>query len=340
MTRKPRDKTLDRWKLLRERYRQRGLVLALGAGVSTGCKIPNWPELLCRMGDRCLGPHGHEVITDLIQSGMTLPAVAGVLESKRPKNAKFLELLSAELYRDFPFHEAIKDLRQRRQLVKFVEDSNPTMRAVAAMCVRRKSKNEFIANDQVRAVVNFNVDSILRTYARSRYDTYLFRTIESASKLSQSGHIPIYHMHGFLKFYRSDRLDDDEEVRCVFTEGEYYDFFNRPNSLFNYTFLYLLREYNCLFIGMSMTDENIRRLLHYSTAERRDRARETGKTATDNLALRHFCILKKSGSARRDELTDIALRRLGTRVLWINDFEEIPPRLAYVYGEAQWSTVF
>jgi hypothetical protein len=340
MTGKPRDKTLDRWKLLRERYQQRGLVLALGAGISAGCKIPNWPELLCRMGDRCLGARGHDLIADLIQSGMTLPAIAGVLESKRPKAAKFLDLLSAELYRDFPFHEVIHDQRQRRELTKFVADSNPTMRAVAALCVQRKSKNEFTASDRVRAVVNFNVDSILRTYARSRYDTYLFRTIESASKLSKSGRIPIYHMHGFLKFYKSARVDDDEEVRCVFTEGEYYDFFNRPNSLFNYTFLYLLREYNCLFIGMSMTDENIRRLLHYSTAERRDRAREMGKVSTDHLALRHFSILKKSGSAKRDELKDIALRRLGTRVLWINDFAEIPKRLAYVYGEAEWQEVY
>jgi hypothetical protein len=340
MTSKSSGRDWDRWKLLRERFQKRGLVLALGAGVSTGCKILGWPELLGRVGDRCLGPHGHTLVAELIAAGTTLPAIAGILESKRPKNVRFLELLSAELYRDFPFHEAIADWLQRRKLVKFVADSNPTMRAVAALCAQPAAKNEFAANAQIRAVVNFNVDSILRTYARSRYGTFLFRTIESASKLAASGRIPIYQMHGFLKFYQSDRPDDDEEVRCVFTEGEYYDFFNRPNSVFNYTFLYLLREYNCLFIGMSMTDENIRRLLHYSTAERRQRALELGQAATERLALRHFCILKKSGSARRDELTDISLRRLGTRVLWISNFDEIPDRLAYVYGETAWQKVY
>jgi hypothetical protein len=340
MTIKPRDRSLERWKLLRERYQNRGLVLALGAGVSVGCKIPNWPNLLCRMGDRCLGPGGYAVVGDLIKAGMTLPAVAGILESKCPKNARFIDLLSAEIYRDFPFHDVISERLQRHKLVKFVEDSNPTMRAVTALCAQRSANNKFLANDQVRAVVNFNVDSILRTYARSRYETFLFRTIESVSKLAKTGRIPIYHMHGFLKFYKSDRQDDGEEVRCVFTEGEYYDFFNRPNSLFNYTFLFLLREYNCLFIGMSMTDENIRRLLHYSTSERRERAKQTGKESTERLALRHFCILLKSGSATRDRLTDISLRRLGTRVLWITDFEEIPKWLAYVYGEAGWQNVY
>jgi len=292
------------------------------------------------MGEKCFEPDGRALVEQLINAGMTLPTIAGILESKRPNNVPFLELLSDAIYRNFPFHEVINETRQRHKLVKFVQDSNPTMRAVAALCAQQHSPIEFAANELIRAVVNFNVDSVLRTFARSRYGTSLFRTIESASKLGKIGLIPIYHMHGFLKFYRSDRQDDDEEVRCVFTEGEYFDFFNRPNSLFNYTFLYLLREFNCLFIGMSMTDENIRRLLHYSTSERRQRAIQRGESSPERLALRHFCILKKSGSTRIDELTDISLRRLGTRVLWINSFEEIPQRLAYVYGEAAWRDVY
>jgi hypothetical protein len=334
-----RNRTLG-WNLLRERYQQRGLVLALGAGVSTGCSLPSWPELLCRMGEECFGTKGRALVEQLIAAGTTLPAIAGILESKCPSGVAFLDLLSKALYRDFPFHELVSNEDQRRRLVKFVQVSNPTMRSVAALCARKISDTEFISNEMVRAVVNFNVDSVLRTYVRARYGTYLFRTIESASKLGKIGRIPIYHMHGFLKFYRSNRQDDDEEVRCVFTEGQYYDFFNRPNSIFNYTFLYLLREFNCLFLGMSMTDENIRRLLHYSTSEHRQRAMERGQRLLDRLALRHFAILKRSGTKKIDELTDIALRRLGTRALWITSFEEIPARLAYVCGEEAWANVY
>jgi hypothetical protein len=334
-----RNRTLG-WKLLRERYQQRGLVLALGAGVSTGCNLPSWPELLCRRGEECFGSTGRALVEQLIAAGTTLPVIAGILESKRPKGVAFLNLLSKELYRDFPFHEVITNEDQRRELVKFVQESNPTMRSVTALCARKVSDTEFVSNEMVRAVVNFNVDSVLRTYVRARYGTYLFHTIESASKLEKVGRIPIYHMHGFLKFYRSNRHDDDEEVRCVFTEGEYYDFFNRPNSVFNYTFLYLLREFNCLFLGMSMTDENVRRLLHYSTSEHRQRAMERGVGSLDRIALRHFAILKRSGSTKLDELTDIALRRLGTRVPLITAFAEIPQRLAYVYGEEVWADVY
>ena len=327
--------------MLRKRYQDRGLVLALGAGVSTGCNLPNWTELLRRMGAHCLGAKGEFLVEELIKSGVALPAIAGILESKCARTEKlFLDLLSDALYRDFPFRNTITRDSQRRELVKFVQDSNPSMRALAALCAQKNQASGFVSNDRIRAVVNFNVDSVLRTYVRSRYGTYLFRTIESASKLGKAGRIPIYHMHGFLKFYQSARFDDDEEVRCVFTEGEYYDFFNRPNSVFNYTFLYLLREFNCLFIGMSMNDENIRRLLHYSTSERRQRALEREEGFADRVALRHFAILKTSGSAQIDDLTDFSLRRIGTRVLWIKNFEEIPARMAYVRGEREWADVY
>jgi hypothetical protein len=292
------------------------------------------------MGEECFGSDGRAFVEQLIAAGTTLPAIAGILESKRPRGVAFLDLLSKNLYRDFPFHDVVIKEHQQRRLVKFVQDSNPTMRSVAALCARKASDTEFVSNEMIRAVVNFNVDSVLRTYIRARYGSYLFRTIESPSKIGRVGRIPIYHMHGFLKFYRSERQDDDDEVRCVFTEGEYYDFFNRPNSIFNYTFLYLLREFNCLFVGMSMTDENIRRLLHYSTSEYRQRALERGAASPDRIALRHFAILKRSGSAKIDELTDVSLRRLGTRVLWITDFAEVPQRIAYVYREEDWTKVY
>ncbi|HEU0079649.1 MAG TPA: SIR2 family protein [Longimicrobiaceae bacterium] len=58
-----------------------------------------------------------------------------------------------------------------------------------------------------------------------------------------------------------DLEDEAPDVR-VFTEQEYFDFFNRPTSIYNYTFLHLLREFPCLFIGLSLKDDNIRRLLH------------------------------------------------------------------------------
>lgn len=339
----PRSRSVDSndcWKLLRARYQSQGIVLALGAGVSAGCGLPNWPELLLRVGECCLPRRsGRRIVQQLIDTGATFPAIAGILESKTPRNQHFSEILRQQLYRDFPFHDAITTAPQRRQLVEFVQAHSPTMRAVTALCVQREpSATEFIPSSRVRAVVNFNLDAVLRAYAAARYDAYLFRTIERADKAQRIGRIPIYHMHGLLKFGREHRDDATHELRSVFTEGEYFDVFNQPHSVFNYTFLYLLREYNCLFVGLSMNDENIRRLLHYSTAERR---RQIGrKVSSPRVALRHFAILRRTASRAVDELLDISLRRLGTRALWLDSFDELPDRLATVYGRDTWSNVY
>ena len=137
--RPPRDKSNERWNLLRSRYRSHGLVLAFGAGISAGCGLPNWPELLLRVGERALHkPNGRDHVQQLIDVGTTFPAIAGILESKSPRSSQFSDLLREGLYRDFPFQRAIVTAKQRQTLVEFVRAKSPTMRAVTALCVERE----------------------------------------------------------------------------------------------------------------------------------------------------------------------------------------------------------
>jgi SIR2-like domain len=138
-----------------------------------------------------------------------------------------------------------------------------------------------------------------------------------------------------VKLYAQNDADADEEpVECVFTEQQYYDFFSRPYGVFSYTFLYLLREFSCVFIGMSMQDENIRRLLHYSMTDRRG-----GKPVTPQTRPRHFALLPPTDSPRIDQFAALSLRRLGVRVLDV-PFQDIPTRLADIYGPKEWKTVY
>ena len=89
------------------------------------------------------------------------------------------------------------------------------------------------------------------------------------------------------------------------------------------------------FVGMSMQDLNVRRLLHYSTAELRGSA----KPRPTRSGLRHFAILKRPDDTELERLTDISLRRIGARSLWVDDFEEIPARLGHLYGP-EWPAAF
>jgi hypothetical protein len=331
---------------LESAYRDRGVVLVLGAGVSRGSGIPTWLELIERLAVRQYGERGRTLVGELLRSGHTLAAIASILEDASGHRELFTDRIRDALYEDFPFYKKGLDSDAREQLVEHVHTRNPTLRAVAAFCTKPASgAGLYVPNPRVRAVVNFNLDAILRAYLRARYHTGILRTIERPSAGSSRRRTHMYHMHGFLVFHREGIRDLQEEApdARVFTEQEYFDFFNSPNALFNYTFLYLLREHPCVFIGMSMRDDNIRRMLHYSVSERRlSFEREGRANVEENRTIRHYAILPSSASAEADELAARALLRLGVRPVWITHFAEIPAQLQTIYESVgdKWSPVW
>jgi hypothetical protein len=321
------------WEELGNHYRERGLVLALGAGVSVGSGLPTWDTLLRRIAQRIVGAEeaANALVDGLRSYGLSLPAIAAVLKEMN-QEFKFEGLVRAELYRDFPFKIGITP-RNRREFVLHTQQSNATLAAVASLCaVKEAHAGSFERNPRIHAIVNFNLDSVFRTFVAERYGKHLLRSVERASKASELAKISTYYMHGFLRFdLKGEDPSKEGADQMVLTEQEYFDFFNRPTSLFNYTFLYLLREYPCLFVGLSMVDDNIRRLLHYSRIERETAYREEGRVSRAKKgAIRHFAILRSQEDVL-DDLIARALSNLGVTVAWVASYEEIPDRLGTVY---------
>ena len=105
----------------------------------------------------------------------------------------------------------------------------------------------------------------------------------------------------------------------------------------------MLREHSCLFIGLSMRDDNLRRLLHYSTRERFAAYQEEGRLPDRARAktVRHFAILPRFKSLAVGMAVKRSLANIGTTVLWASP-DEIPERLERMYatGSGRWKAVF
>jgi hypothetical protein len=344
---------------LKKTYVEQGLVLALGAGVSTGAGLPGWRELLQRIGRVCLGEDGPEIVCDLMTEGFSLPAIAGMLKASCREGTDFPDIVRDVLYGNFPFYPNGVNEGNSQSIVDHIQKSeNQTLNAVASLCAvrdKRYDKQKFyVRNPNVHAIMNFNIDAVLREYIEARYPrknrknkSLIVRTVERASKSKDHEKISVYHLHGYLRFDpKAKRPDKEAFDKLVFAEQEYFDFFNSATSLFNYTFLYMLREYSCLFIGLSMQDDNIRRLLHYSRKERVQAYEEEKKKRTraeiEAKVLRHFVILRKFESESKKQLIEGALNYLGALVLWVDEYEHIPKLLGevYAFGGNDWSTVY
>jgi len=373
------------WEELTNRYKESGVVLALGAGVSIGAGLPNWKQLLERLAAEFDAAGRLLEYEKLIQNGLTLPIIASIFEEYSSGRNEFVEKVRKALYGTFPFFQDGVSKSNRRKFVRYVKESNPTLHAVATICAvsngdtgrlkllprrlrsqersalaaeplsdpaiarrvateKRRAARRYEPNPLIRGIVTFNLDAVLQAYVYARFEKRLLRTIERASASSIAGKINIYHMHGFLRFDQSAgdfRKEAPDTV--VLTEQDYFNFFNDPTSLFNYTFLYLLREATCLFIGLSMQDENIRRMLHLSKLERVRALRSEGVSASDARAesLRHFAILQHNRVSSVDKAIEDSLLPLGTRVLWVDEWVEIPQRLRVLYESTRndWSIV-
>jgi hypothetical protein len=344
------------WVKLRDRYQDKGIALVLGAGISYKSGIPTWAELLRRLA-KSVNMDPGSTVDGLCQRGLSFPAIAAVIQSRFQSRAEFVEAIRDQLYATFPFYPCDPYGWDSAALVDFVTTDRPnhTLRAVTALCAASRY-NGVEPNRRIHAVATLNLDYLVQAYSRARYGRRLLRTVERASASSSSKRTSLFHLHGLLRFDvgigKERRLDRSKEAPdgVVLTEHDYFDFFNSPNSMFNYTFLYLLREYSCLFIGTSMTDDNIRRLLHYSFAERRRHLLAEGEEEADadQRSLRHFVVLEHS-SESEDRLIESSLAGLGVAVLWLDKkysdldkYSDLPRHLAAVYEEPSrsWDAVF
>ena len=368
------------WNTLTEIYEKDGIALVLGAGISYDSNIPSWDHLLEEMVKKYVKHGGRRLYAELKKSGMSYPVVASLIEEHCKTRHQFIEGIRDTLYADFPFHRIRFDRYNHWDFVRFVREGyvppkfrrgkkrytpNSTLRSVGALCLVRekhKASSRFEANPKIHAVATLNVDALFQTYISTLTTRHLMRTVEDSSANVYPGQLNLYHMHGYLHYAAGEADSSLNAVEgIVLTEQDYYDFFNQPNRIFNYTFLYLLREYSCLFIGLSMQDENIRRMLHYSKLERlhaisnkmsipidlmkRGLISDEQKREIREQVGRHFAILQKSKIPKLNEAMEETLGALGVHVLWIKDFSEIPTYLKQLYEsdpeqKGKWTAVY
>ncbi len=304
-------------------YRDQGIALVLGAGVSVGVGAPSWTEL---MGRLVLGVVGAKLepgmpISPLYEPfsrllGETLPSDALVVahyaklalaNRAQPTDEAFIRVLRSALYP--PAALAASDL----------------LAELAAMC----SPPEDGAVG-VHEVITYNYDEFFEeALVAAGID---FQTVDRNERAR--GALPVFHPHGIV---RRDPSSTGNWV--VLAEDEYHRQFAAPHSWSNVVQLNAFSQMRCCFVGSSMTDPNLRRLLaaahtggppeHFALLRRRSVAGTLRRIADayDGIpaelqpALRARVQVACLGGDVADDMT---LAALGTQVVWFDEFEELP----------------
>lgn len=272
------------------------LTLVCGAGISVGAGVPAWNELLLRllgaMITRMSADHSLAINSDDADRFNSKYSPSSLVVGKYLKN---------NLGKDF-----LKELRDALYV------SNPeTCDVLSAIVDLSRPQRD---GKPLDSIITFNFDGLLEENLEKQNIKH--KAVYGEGARNTPDELPVYHVHGYLP--RKGRIPPNMEV--VFSEDAYHSQFIEPFSWSNLIQLNKLSQNTCLFIGLSLTDPNLRRLLDVSNRKNPEKT------------LNHFFIKKSPSSSKpKDTMDKLALlleeqdaNELGLSMMWIENYSEVP----------------
>lgn len=292
---------------------QNGFAIVLGAGVSKEQGAKTWDELLKdfqkEIEERRLLDDSEAVFEEVGGSSLTTARLCK-------------DIWASEKTFAWQIHKSLYDAAQDLNL-------NTELGEIAQLAQRCQGDRNF-------RILSYNYDDFLEQYLDflnvrccSMFTTKIRYSNgrDSADFYGMNGQpnqsLRLYHVHGFLpKVATRDQLDTLHMRSICLTEADYNMLYNQPYSWPIASQLSFFRENTCLFIGCSLSDPNIRRLLEITAY---------------NLP-KHYAIFSMTyestdahGSTTTKQLTskdrlqiENHFYRIGINILWVKDYREIP----------------
>ena len=278
-------------------YTRYDSVLFIGAGVSVSANLPNWKMLLKELmlnEDVIKIDDFDDIYNEMDYSNLMLARY--IQKAQNRSESKYL----------------VEKLRSLFYPNKKQSDSKLVNEIVQMIICERK----------VRSVITYNYDTILENAIRQKgkrcFSVYRNNRDEYNS-------FPIYHVHGVV--FPEVKSDQIEEI--ILSEEDYHRVYTEVFDWSNVEQLHALTRCTCFFIGLSMKDPNLRRLL------------EIAKRYSGN-AVRHYVFLERKSftdDIKKSEV-DFQIREnimadLGLNVIWYkgNDNHKELPELLKQFHE-------
>lgn len=291
-------------------HKSGSLVLVLGAGISSEFGLPDWNGLLQNLIADTFEEHVAEpkLIADLFTKLITQnPLILGRhLQNWYEKKNKSLEQVVRDcLYKDF-------DNDKHSELIK-----------------------EIINLKKLDSIITYNYDNIIECKIRE------FINVQSLFEANQhsTDDLPIYHVHGFLP----NDIELNERNQITLGEAVYHKHYTDVYCWSNIIQINKFSSKNCVFIGISLLDPNIRRLLDIAKKSRKidDKIhfmfkKKHTKDEIDRKYGYHFIELKEKNcdfdvERGKENLLYIIhkfeeedAKSFGIKIIWVENWTDIP----------------
>lgn len=162
-----------------------------------------------------------------------------------------------------------------------------------------------ITKCKIESVITYNYDDLIEREINShplKYKTKCVPIYDKSGPIADNRRY-IYHVHGFL----SKSLKQSEEI--ILGEKEYHKVYQDSYNWSNVEQLHALNRSKCFFIGLSMTDPNMRRLMDISFDD------------SDRDPVHYAFLCKKDHDIA---LTNTIMGDFGVNCIWYDDYTDLP----------------
>ncbi len=346
----------------REAYARRGLVLYVGAGVSCSIGLPTWVDLIQSLTISMMTEQVDSALAELrkltpenikqaklqIQEEVLDGAGADksvLILARSIKNhfgARLPYEVAEALYR--PLYQSGDELfgvLARREQYPSLDKYEPIKKSELFSAIVNLARAQRDVRG-VQAIVNLNYDDLIEEWMRHkgvRCDTLL-----SGRKAARDASLPCYHVHGVLPFSKTRELelefnhpiDPEQRARAldtmlpvignfVFSEDEYHTEYSDPYRWSNMTMINQLGRFSGLFVGLSLQDPNLRRLIDVTHRQYPD---------ISNYAILTRKVPRGGAQSRQSTLRDLfekvetqSFADIGVKVIWTDSYDDVPKRI-------------
>jgi hypothetical protein len=210
----------------------------------------------------------------------------------------------------------------RGQVASYIYRENKTLDAIISFCAVKdqnplpNNKFRWIINPKIGAILTTNYDNLVEASFNTKYRAKLLKPVarepSKKNSIKEDNYLKVYHMHGYVS-YQKIKKDPQKVIASdlVIGENDYYLTFYNDHDYNNQNAKEFLSSYPSIFIGCSMKDINLRRLL-FATQQ----GVKTGKKVKE-----HYAIMP-SNNIREDSFNEALLKELGVNIIWISNNEK------------------
>jgi hypothetical protein len=327
--------------------------LCLGAGISRGFS-PTWFELtnqiVNEVFDLTLTPSEFDLYVKKSQWNLDawIQASANYYNIKYKGGKDFNLLIEHFLYNDilkksenYGLSKYIKDIlvhpksaskKHVLEVCEFIETEYGENSLVQLVKTLNKASK---LGKKPTSIITFNADTLLETFIdlflrREHYlgppphnhPTYYYKSIKRLNDMS-SDKTFIYHCHGAIipDLLNAKSKTNDSRDRLIFLEEQYLQIANARSSWAETLFMFHALSSNMVFLGLSMSDSNIRRWLATAETEYKRDFEEVKKGELENP--RHLWITQKINDDNYEKIILSSLIHLGVRPAYLDNWAEL-----------------